>query len=408
MTASCSSRKAPPYRSESPFSSRCFVGILLVALLFLLPISSDACGEPPRYESMRLQGVPKPSYRPGDSIQYECRPGYQPKRPSLPTTAVCQHDSMWSLLQEACTRKQCPNLGDPPNGQVHYPNGSILFGSEAHYVCNVGYFLIGPSILYCDISGSTVDWSDNPPVCEKILCKPPEKILNGKYTNSHKDIFEYSEVVTYSCDASNGTDQYSLVGESKLVCIGNDKWSSDPPQCKVVKCVYPHVENGMMVSGHGPKFYYKATVVYRCNEGFKLNGSNTIICSANSTWDPEIPTCIKESTTPSTQPPISSASVSTPPSSQPPISSVSDSKPTHPTTTLGSSHPGYPSPSDEPPPKDAESLGAGIIVGIVIGALFGVVVVVCSIRFCFHKKKKRKEGIATYSAYQDKATTPAE
>ncbi|TKC38839.1 hypothetical protein EI555_007717 [Monodon monoceros] len=262
---------------------------------------------------MRLQGVPKPSYSPGDSIQYECRPGYQPKRPSLPTSAVCQNDSMWSPLQEACTRKQCPNLGDPPNGQVHYPNGSILFGSEAHYVCNVGYFLIGPSILYCDISESTVDWSDNPPICEKILCKPPEKILNGKYTNSHKDIFEYSEVVTYSCDASNGADPYSLVGESKLVCIGNDKWSSDPPQCKVflflcessfpltleflhfsvVKCVHPHVENGMIVSGHGSKFYYKATIVYRCDEGFKLNGSNTILCSANSTWEPEIPTCIK-------------------------------------------------------------------------------------------------------------------
>ncbi|TKC38840.1 hypothetical protein EI555_007718, partial [Monodon monoceros] len=47
----------------------------------------------------------------------------------------------------------------------------------------------------------------------------------------------------------------------------------------------------------------------------------------------------------------------------------------------------YPSPIDEPPPKDAESLGAGIIVAIVIGALFGVVVVICSIRFCFHKKK---------------------
>ncbi|XP_059946961.1 membrane cofactor protein-like isoform X3 [Mesoplodon densirostris] len=422
MTASFSSRKAPPYRSESPFSSRCFVGILLVALLLLLPISSDACGEPPRFETMQLRDVPKPSYSPGESIHYECRPGYQPKRPPLPTSAVCQDDNMWSVLQEACTRKQCPNLGDPANGQIKYPNGSILFGSQAHYVCNDGYFLIGPSILYCDISESTVSWSDNPPICEKILCKPPEKILNGKYTNNHKDIFEYSEVVTYSCDASNGTDPYSLVGESKLVCIGKDKWSSDPPQCKVVKCVYPYVENGMIVSGRGPKFYYKAMVVYRCNEGFKLNGSNKIVCSANSTWEPEIPTCIKESTTPSTQPPISSASVSTPPSSQPPVPSVSES--TTPSTqppissasvsTPPSSQPpvpsvsGYPSPSDETPPKDAESLGAGIIVAIVIGALFGVGVVVCSICFCFGKKKKGKEGIATYSAYQDKATTPAE
>ncbi|XP_007164009.2 membrane cofactor protein-like isoform X1 [Balaenoptera acutorostrata] len=392
MTASCSCRKAPPYRCESPFSSRCFFGILLMALLLLLPISSDACGEPPRFETMQLRNVSKPSYNPGDRIDYECRPGYQPKHPSLPTSAVCQADNMWSFLQEACTRKQCPNLGDPANGQIRYPNGSILFGSQVHYVCNDGYFLIGSSILYCEISGSTVSWSDNPPICEKILCKPPEKILNGKYTNSHKDVFEYSEVVTYSCDASNGTDPYSLVGESKLVCIGSDKWSSDPPQCKVVKCVYPYVENGVIVSGLGSKFYYNATIVYRCNKGFKLNGSNKIVCSANSTWEPEIPTCTKESTTPSTQPPISSASVSTPPSSQPPIPSVS----------------GYPSPSDETPPKDAESLGAGIIVAIVLGALFGVGVVVCGLCFCFCKKKKGKEGIATYSAYQDKATTPAE
>nr|XP_058901629.1 membrane cofactor protein-like isoform X2 [Kogia breviceps] len=390
MTASCSSRKAPPYRSESPFSSRCFVGILLVALLLLLPTSSDACGEPPRFTTMQLQNATKPSYSPGDRIYYECRPGYQPKY--RPISAVCQDDNMWSPLQEDCTGKQCPNLGDPTNGQVQYQSGNILFGSQVHYVCNDGYFLIGPSILYCEISGSTVNWSDHPPICEKIQCRPPGKILNGKYTNSHKEIFEYSEVVTYSCDASSGTDQYSLVGESKLVCIEKDKWSSEPPQCKVVKCVYPYIENGMIVSGFASKFYYQATIVYRCNEGFKLSGSNIIVCGVNSTWEPEIPTCIKESTTPSTQPPISSASVSTPPSSQPPVPCVS----------------GYPSHDDETPPKDVERLGAGIIVAIVIGALLGVGVVVCGMYFCFCKKKKGKGGIATYSAYHDKATTPAE
>lgn len=39
MTASCESRRAPPRRPKSPFSSWCFVGIILVALVFRLPTS---------------------------------------------------------------------------------------------------------------------------------------------------------------------------------------------------------------------------------------------------------------------------------------------------------------------------------------------------------------------------------
>lgn len=65
-----------------------------------------------------------------------------------------------------------------------------------------------------------------------MLCQSPKQIPNGMYTNSHKDVFEYNEVVTYSCNPSNGSDQYSLVGESRLVCSGPNKWSGDPPECK--------------------------------------------------------------------------------------------------------------------------------------------------------------------------------
>ncbi|KAF6292589.1 CD46 molecule [Rhinolophus ferrumequinum] len=396
MTASCATRTFPRCH-ESPFSSWSFVGILLVVQVLLLPTSSDACDDPPRFQSMKLKGASQATYNPGDKIEYECRPGYMRIVPLLTTTAVCQADNTWAPLQEACTRKPCPQLGDPLNGRV---NGTFLFGSQAHFVCNEGFQLVGPEILHCDLAGNSVAWDNEPPYCEKILCKPPRQIPNGKYTNSHKDTFEYNEVVIYSCNPSSGPDEYSLVGESELICSGFDTWSSDPPECKVVKCPYPALENGKFVSGFGKKFYYRATVVLQCYSGYYLKGNDTIVCGADNMWEPKVPECIKESISPSTKLPTSSHSVSVPTSTQPTISSVSGVKPT--TAPPVSRLPDHPSTSEPP----SEVLGGWIIAVIVIFSLIFITLLCCGFAFLIRKKKREREGSASYSTYQNKSTTP--
>ncbi|XP_054567414.1 membrane cofactor protein-like [Eptesicus fuscus] len=228
MTASRRPRTAPPRR---PFSSRSFVGILLGALVLRLPASTDACDEIPRYESMKAKGNPVPPVSPGFTADYECRPGYRLIVPLVrPTATVCQADGTWApALQEACTRKSCPQLTEPVNGRVE---GTFQFGSQANYSCNEGYYLVGKPVVHCEFFGNDVAWHGDLPLCEKILCQPPEQILNGGFTNSHRDIFEYNEEVAYSCKPSGGPDEYSLVGKSTLRCSGPNKWSSDPPECK--------------------------------------------------------------------------------------------------------------------------------------------------------------------------------
>ncbi|XP_039732395.1 membrane cofactor protein-like isoform X2 [Pteropus medius] len=212
--------------------------------------------------------------------------------PQLLFVSLITHGQLSRRLVQV--KKSCPQLEEPLNGQIIYVNRTFQFGSQAHYVCNEGFILRGTKILYCELSGSNVDWSDNPPECEKIICRAPPNIANGKYTNSDKPIFDYNEVVTYSCNPSMGQDKYSLVGESKLTCRG--LWSSDPPECKVVKCQDPVVENGRLVSGFGRKYYYKDEVAFECNQGSHLKGNNTIFCGANSVWEPEMPECTKETT----------------------------------------------------------------------------------------------------------------
>ncbi|XP_058395746.1 membrane cofactor protein-like isoform X1 [Diceros bicornis minor] len=319
MTASCAPRAAPPCRPESHFSSWGFVGVLLGALVLLLPVFSDACGPPPTFDSMQLQGRPESLYFPGDKIRYACRSGYEYVFPYRLVT-YCERNNSWLPIGEACARKQCPTP-EVKNGEVFAPDELFSFDSEAHFSCDEGYYLIGKNILTCKLVGDNVQWNGIIPRCEMIYCSSPGKIKNGKHTNSYRKIFEYNELVTYSCNPSDGPDEYSLVGESKLICSGPDTWSSDPPECKdpeipiqrvmtsvyffrsrvewevpectVVKCELPVLEHGRPVSGIRDNFSYQAVVVFECLQGFYLNGSHIVFCGGNSTWEPEMPTCIK-------------------------------------------------------------------------------------------------------------------
>ncbi|XP_059268977.1 membrane cofactor protein-like isoform X2 [Mustela nigripes] len=110
----------------------------------------------------------------------------------------------------------------------------------------------------------------------------------------------------------------------------------------VVKCEYPVVEHGRMVSGIKNKYSYQDTVLFECFPGFYLNGSNPVFCGGSSTWEPETPKCIR----------------------------------------------GYPEPSDRLTLEDFEELDAGIITVIVLTLLVGLAVLCTCLYRCFQRGKK--------------------
>ncbi|XP_045439369.1 membrane cofactor protein-like [Pipistrellus kuhlii] len=240
---------------------------------------------------MKLKGTPKSSYLPGEKVLYECKPGYYYSF-NYTLNTFCQKNSTWFPMVEACYEKACPTP-HVQRGKVDDPQMGFELGKEVHFYCDYGFYLKGEPILTCKLSGDKVLWDHDIPTCEKIFCKAPGKISNGKYTSNWKEEFEFNEVVTYTCNPSNGPQEYSLVGESKLTCSGPKKWSSDPPQCKVVHCKPPVLKHGKPVSEMKKRFSYQDKVTFACLEGFYLSGSNPVFCGGSSTWEPVMPKCIK-------------------------------------------------------------------------------------------------------------------
>ncbi|XP_028628451.1 membrane cofactor protein-like [Grammomys surdaster] len=330
----------PCQHGSDSVSAQCFLVTLLVTLLYT---SSDACGEPPRFQNMKVNGDLKTTYGAGDRVQYSCRPGYSAQTRKI--FSVCGTDGQWSpISKDVCIRKRCPHPGELSNGNIKYLNESLEFGAQIEYVCNPGYHLIGERIQDCIIIGNGVQWSNVPPECIKVLCKPPPNIENGEFYPNHDDVFEFGEVATYKCKRVSGKDELSLVGERQLICSENGSWSGNPPECKLVKCPSPIIENGRLTSRYSNKYYYRALIYFACNEGYYLHGSDSAVCESNSTWQPPIPVCRRQPPPPTPPPPTPRpAPRPAPPPSPPPA----------PPPAPSSTPPAAPSPAPSPAPPPA-------------------------------------------------------
>ncbi|KFV79833.1 Complement receptor type 2, partial [Struthio camelus australis] len=128
------------------------------------------------------------------------------------------------------------------------------------------------------------------------ICPPPPIIANGKHSHQSSDKFLPGMTVQYTC-----RDGYSLIGNASINCTVLGTWSRPRPRCEATGCKRPKIDNGRTT---GAETMYKLmdTVVFECNFGYALKGSQESRCQFGGTWDPPVPTC--EKTLPCPPPPV--------------------------------------------------------------------------------------------------------
>eukprot|EP00795_Rhopilema_esculentum_P001778 gene1778-16265_t len=82
---------------------------------------------------------------------------------------------------------------------------------------------------------------------------------------------------------------YRLNGSATTTCLFGGMWSAKAPKCQDVGCGDPGTPANGARSTSNTKV--GAVMSFSCNSGFNLLGSKTIICDADGKWSGPIPTC---------------------------------------------------------------------------------------------------------------------
>ncbi|XP_062998989.1 complement receptor type 1-like [Elgaria multicarinata webbii] len=268
----------------------CTLFLSWTLLLFLLSEVQGDCKhpDPPPYATLK-SGASNESYPAGTILKYHCIPGYE-IIPEATPSITCLNNSSWSETPTFCQGKQCR---PPPieNGKIT-SSGDLRLGEVITFTCEQGYRLIGKHSARCIVKDNIVVWDRDPPLCQIIPCHPPPEISNGSYSANHIDEYVYGSAVTYKCNAG-----FSLIGNASIACMiaGNGvdgEWSPAAPECKVVQCKRPKVQNGRVESIFQATYTHENIIKIGCDSGHTLVGSDFIKCGADSMWHPAVPTCV--------------------------------------------------------------------------------------------------------------------
>ncbi|XP_069087171.1 E-selectin-like [Pleurodeles waltl] len=219
------------------------------------------------------------------SCQVSCEKGYVFDSSH---TVECASSGNWTAVVPECEAVKCDALENPSNGIMacSHPLGDFMYNSTCYIACDEGFFMKGSDKLVCEASG---EWNGDHPQCKAVKCDDISVVEHGTVscTSPHGD-FSYNSTCDFTC-----AEGYTLSEASHLQCTAQGKWTGEPPKCEVIKCQdLKMVEHSTMTCiGPHSDFSYSSTCDFTCAEGYTLNGSSSLQCTAHSEWTGEVPKC---------------------------------------------------------------------------------------------------------------------
>ncbi|XP_033100073.1 sushi domain-containing protein 2-like [Anneissia japonica] len=89
---------------------------------------------------------------------------------------------------------------------------------------------------------------------------------------------------------------FDLLGSDDIVCQANGTWSSDAPICQQILCRF--IETPVNGKTNGQQQTVCSVLQFSCDEGYEVQGSEEIICQENGEWSGEPPICDESTSLP--------------------------------------------------------------------------------------------------------------
>ncbi|GLD50237.1 E-selectin [Lates japonicus] len=131
--------------------------------------------------------------------------------------------------------------------------------------------------------------------CDQVVkCNKEE--VTVPYKGSVHCTHEYGNFSYNSSCEYSCEEGYQLNMSRPLRCTASETWSEQPPTCTLVQCpeLSDPAEASVMCSNPLGHSSYQSSCVFTCNEGYVLadSPSNTLQCGASGSWNASQPSCV--------------------------------------------------------------------------------------------------------------------